>query len=92
MLDPEPEVEDDGDEEKGEEETEHLELVCLALIGGTAAAAAGCLKKEANTTRHGLRGQGCRKCCSAVALLRAEQGPCEPSKGFVSKFGEPERA
>ena len=36
--------------------------------------------------------QGCRKCCSAVALLRAEQGPCEPSKGFVSKFGEPERA
>ena len=26
---------------------------------------------------------------SAVALLRAEQGPCEPSKGFVSKFGEP---
>ena len=36
--------------------------------------------------------QGWRKCCSAVALLRAEQGPCEPSKGFVSKFGEPERA
>ena len=30
------------------------------------------------------------KCCSAVAL-RAEQGPCEPSKGFVSKSGEKER-
>ena len=30
----------------------------------------------------------CRKSCSAVALLRAEQGPCEPSKDFVSKFGE----
>ena len=39
-----------------------------------------------------MMSQGCRKCCSAVALLRAEQGPCEPSKGFVSKFGEPERA
>ena len=25
------------------------------------------------------------KCCSAVALLRAEQGPCEPSKGLVSQ-------
>ena len=36
--------------------------------------------------------QGWRKCSSAVATLRAEQGPCEPSKGFVSKFGEPERA
>ena len=33
--------------------------------------------------------QGWIKCCSAVATLRAEQGPCEPSKGFVSKFGEP---
>ena len=32
--------------------------------------------------------QGWRKCCSAVALLRAEQGPCEPSKGFVSKSAE----
>ena len=24
-------------------------------------------------------------------MLRAEQGPCEPSKGFVSKSGERER-
>ena len=26
-----------------------------------------------------------------VKKLRAEQGPCEPTKDFVSKFGEPER-
>ena len=32
------------------------------------------------------------KCWSAGATLRAEQGPCEPSKGFVSKFGEQKRA
>ena len=32
--------------------------------------------------------QTCRMSSSAVALLRAEQGPCEPSKDFVSKFGE----
>ena len=25
------------------------------------------------------------KCCSAAALMRAEQGPCEPSEDFVSK-------
>ena len=36
--------------------------------------------------------QTCRKSNSAVALLRAEQGPSEPSNDFVSKFGEPERA
>ena len=42
--------------------------------------------------RDGRLEQGWRKCCSAVARLRAEQGPCEPSKGFVSKFREPERA
>ena len=28
------------------------------------------------------------KSCSAAALLRAEQGPCEPNEDFVSKFGE----
>ena len=28
------------------------------------------------------------KCCSAAALLRAEQGPCEPSEDVVHKFGE----
>ena len=33
-----------------------------------------------------------RKSCSAVALLRAEQGLCEPCKDFVSKFGELKRA
>ena len=32
--------------------------------------------------------QGWLKCCSAAATLRAEQGSCEPSKGFVSKFWE----
>ena len=32
------------------------------------------------------------KCWSAGATLRAEQWPCEPSKGFVSKSGERERA
>ena len=31
------------------------------------------------------------KCWSAVATLRAEQGPYEPSKGFVSKSGERQR-
>ena len=31
--------------------------------------------------------QTCRKSSSAVALLRAEQGPCGPSD-FASKFGE----
>ena len=36
--------------------------------------------------------QGWIKCCIAVATVRAEQGPCEPSKGFVSKFGEQKRA
>ena len=34
----------------------------------------------------------CRKSCRAVALLRAEQGPCEPSKDFLSKFREQMRA
>ena len=29
--------------------------------------------------------QGWRKCCSAVATLRAEQGSCEPSKGLVTQ-------
>ena len=28
------------------------------------------------------------ECWSAGATLRAEQGPCEPSKGFLSKSGE----
>ena len=28
------------------------------------------------------------KSCSAAALLRAEQGPCEPNEDFVNKFGE----
>ena len=32
--------------------------------------------------------QTSRKCCSAAALLRAEQVPCEPNEDFVSKFGE----
>ena len=32
------------------------------------------------------------KCWSVGATLRAEQWPCEPSKGFVSKSGERERA
>ena len=32
--------------------------------------------------------QSSRKCCSAAAPLRAEQGPCEPSEDVVRKFGE----
>ena len=32
--------------------------------------------------------QTSRKSCNAAALLRAEQGPCEPSGDFISKFGE----
>ena len=28
------------------------------------------------------------KSCSAAAMLRAEQWPCEPSEDFVIKFGE----
>ena len=32
-----------------------------------------------------VHSQGWIKCCSAEATLQAEQGPCEPSKGFVSK-------
>ena len=31
--------------------------------------------------------QSSRKCCSAAAPLRAEQGPCEPSEDVVRKFG-----
>ena len=58
LFDPEPEAEDDGDDEKGEEETEHVELVGLALIEGVAPTAASRLKKEANTARHRLRGEG----------------------------------
>ena len=34
------------------------------------------------------KNQTSRKSCSAPALLRAEQWPCEPSKDFVSKFAE----
>ena len=33
-----------------------------------------------------------RKCWNSGTTFRAEQGPCEPSKGFVSKFGEQKRA
>ena len=36
--------------------------------------------------------QTCRKSCSAVVLLRAEQGPCELGKDFVNKLGEQQRA
>ena len=36
--------------------------------------------------------QTCRMSSSAAALLGSEQGPCEPSKDFVSKFGEQQRA
>ena len=32
------------------------------------------------------------KCCSAVATLQAEQGPCEPSKDLIRKIGEQQRA
>ena len=32
------------------------------------------------------------KCCSAVATLQAEQGPCEPSKNLIRKIGEQQRA
>ena len=28
------------------------------------------------------------QCWNAGTMFRAEQGPCEPSKGFVSKSGE----
>ena len=28
----------------------------------------------------------------AVALLRAQQGPCEPSKDFISKSEEPKKS
>ena len=37
---------------------------------------------------HDNYGQTSIKCCSAAALLRAEQGPCEPSEDVVRKFGE----
>ena len=33
------------------------------------------------------KSQSSRKCCSAAAPLRAEQGPCEPSEDVVRKFG-----
>ena len=36
--------------------------------------------------------QSLLNCCGAVATLRAEQGSCVPSKGFVSKSRERERA
>ena len=35
--------------------------------------------------------QSLLNCCGAVATLRAEQGSCMPSKGFVSKSRERER-
>ena len=54
-LDPGPEVDDDGDVEEREEETEHVELVRLVLIEG-AAAAARALEK-ANTSDDRLRGE-----------------------------------
>ena len=37
---------------------------------------------------HPCEKQSSRKCCSAAAPLRAEQGPCEPSEDVVRKFGE----
>ena len=36
--------------------------------------------------------QGWLKCWNSGTAFWAEQGPCEPSKGFVSKFGEQQRA
>ena len=29
-----------------------------------------------------------RNCVGVAAVLRAKQGPCEPSKDFISKFSE----
>ena len=55
-LDPEPEVDDDGDVEEGEEEPEHVELVRVALIQ-EAAATARALEKT-NTSGHRLGGEG----------------------------------
>ena len=36
--------------------------------------------------------QGWRKCCSAVALLRAEQGLCKQIRRAIESLSEPERA
>ena len=55
-LDPEPEVDDDEDVEEGEEEPEHVELVGLALVQGTAVAA--CTLEHADSSSHRLRGEG----------------------------------
>ena len=54
-LHPGPEVDDDGDVEEREEESEHVELVRLILIEG-AAAAARALEK-AHTSDHRLGGE-----------------------------------
>ena len=32
------------------------------------------------------------KCVIVASAMRAEQGPCEPIKGRISKIREPERA